>query len=178
MQFILFHPNKSSQGSAIQFNYNEKDNNTYVSITKQTGWNDESKTGSFKDGEKHTTKLAIVELAQILRAIATKGECSFYHKTSSPSQIFFSLYKTKDEEGKEIAKGYVFRVVKKDGEDKITFSCGISFDELYILKAFLEEAIKNNLYFQNAPQEQKKEEPKKELAKPKQEANDDDNVAF
>jgi hypothetical protein len=139
----FYKPNSSNKGSAAQFQYGAKegDYGLYVGIVKQAGWNDTSKRGSFSENAKNPLKnkkikLNSTEASAMCRVLKESVEkWSTVHKSESKTtSLSFSHY-IKD--GNKL--GYGLSVTEKNGE---TFLLGLTNDEGYLLKTFLDEYIK------------------------------------
>src|SRR5688572_28674535 len=79
MPASFFSPTVKNTGSALFTSFNSKDGAVYLKFVKQTGRDDKTKRGSFKDRKWLNFKLSQDETADSLRAIRTKEEASFYH---------------------------------------------------------------------------------------------------
>lgn len=139
----FYKPNSSNKGSAAQFQYGLKENDygLYVSVIKQSGWNESSKRGSFSENAKNPLKnkkikLNATEASAICRVLKESvDKWSTVHKTESKmTSLSFSHY---IKEGNKL--GYGFSISEKNGE---TFLLGLTNDEGYLLKNFLDEYIK------------------------------------
>lgn len=135
----FYKPNPRNTGSACSFGVSGK--SLFVSFVKQVSWNEEKKTGSFrenaKDPEKSiNVKFTNVEAGGILNAIKTKTEYKIYH--TSPKGVTtgsFKPYISKDGED----KGYSFTVFKQG--NKNPFQIGFTHAETEVLILFLNKYI-------------------------------------
>ena len=121
-----------------------KDRSLFGSFIKQSGWNKQTKTGSFKANKENPTastqfKFNQTEVAAILDTIETNRPFSAYHST--PKQVtkfnFKPYVKVVDE--KETQVGFSYSVNKEDKEDstnKANFIIGLTFAEARHLKEY------------------------------------------
>lgn len=135
----FYKPNKSVKGCAISFDVNVSKGyeGFYIGLVRQSAWNEQTKTGSFKDGLKMTVKMNENEMCSIAHAIETNTAFSTVHKSDSGTTgINFGPYM---KEGKQI--GYSFSV--KRGEESFLF--GLSFGEGKFLATFVDWGCKKIL---------------------------------
>jgi hypothetical protein len=143
-QLSFYKPNSYNKGSASQFQYGLKpgDDGLYVSIVKQSSWDDKTKRGSFSANAKDPTKnkkikLNATEAGAIYRVLTTPTEkwSSVHRTTEKVTSLSFSHY---IKEGNKL--GYGFSIVSK-GEDN--FMLSLTNDEGVVLSIFLYEYIKS-----------------------------------
>lgn len=135
----FYKPNKSAKGSlaSISFNSKSEKKGIFIEMVKQTGWDNQTGTGSFKDGDKVNVKLSLIEAAGIMRAIeqncaaAPKG---FYHKSQTgTATINFTPY---EREGAQV--GFSLGISKQEGTgERKNFYIGLDFNESRLLQEFL-----------------------------------------
>lgn len=136
----FYKPNSKNSGHACSFQY-AKDGNFYFSFAKQTGWNDSTKTGSFKSKDKSNTingKLSVTEVCSIIDCIESNREFSAFHKSAKQTlSIKFSPYVRNDAQ-----IGFTFAVNRKDesGEGK-GFLIGFNFGEAVQAREYLKTAL-------------------------------------
>jgi hypothetical protein len=114
----FYKPQKSGNGACITFQCStgaedEKKNGFYVNILKQSGWNADTRNGSFKENlnnpEKHKKiKLNEIEISNILLVLESSGQKKFstvhvHGENSTP--IFFEPYHRD-----EVFVGHVFKI--------------------------------------------------------------------
>lgn len=132
MPLQFFKPTKTNSGAASSWRFFSKDGSFLVQIIKQTGWNDEYKTGSFKDGEKMSIKLSLTEAGSIINSIRSKSEFSTVHKTKDRTlSLKFSPYIDKES---KTYKG--FGLSASAGENKY-FRIGFTPADLCLLEQFI-----------------------------------------
>jgi hypothetical protein len=101
----FYKPQKSGNGACITFQCTTKEteqkkNGFYVNILKQSGWNNETKSGAFKENvnnpEKHKKiKLTENEISNILYVIESNGAKKFstvHVNGTNSTPIFFEPY--------------------------------------------------------------------------------------
>lgn len=135
----FFKPTKSVKGSLANFSFNSKGDKKglFIEMVKQTGWNVQNSTGSFKDGDKVNIKLSLIEAAAIMRAIeqnTSASEKGFYHSSAKGSAtISFTPY---FRDTKQV--GFSLAISKQEGtSDRKNFVIGFDFNEAYLIKEFL-----------------------------------------
>lgn len=135
----FYKPTKSVKGSLANFSFNSKGEKKgiFIEMVKQTGWDNQSSTGSFKNGDKVNIKLSLIEAAALIRAIeqnTAAAEKGFYHSSAKGSAtINFSPYVR---DGKQI--GFSLAISKQEGtSDRKNFLIGFDFNECQLLKEFL-----------------------------------------
>lgn len=141
----FYKPNKSVKGSLANFSFSSKGDKKgiFVEMVKQTGWDEKTAKGSFKEGEKVNIKLSLIEAAAIIRAIeqnCSAAEKGFYHSSESGSAyINFTPY---ERGGSQV--GFSLSVSKQEGSsDKKNFYIGFDFNEARLLQEFLSFALEH-----------------------------------
>lgn len=161
----LYKPNKSIKGSALSVSFVAKvdkeglkgDKSFYFQLIQQTGWNDDTGNGTFKDGKKITVKFAPHEIAGIIAAIKSNQKLEdvmnvkyVYHDgQDSSSTIYFGPHFKKIQQGdkwvdSDIQVGFSLRVVKKskkDENDKDQIAIGFTFAETELLSSYLQDGL-------------------------------------
>lgn len=165
MSLEIYKPNKSNAGSAASFQIsrNQKTNepSLYVRIVRQSGWDDRTKTGSFKenwnkDGEFIALKFTETECASIMNVVADwtfKEKFSTVHvfqgvESSSKTSISFSPYEKKMTKG---TFAYGLSVIR-DGNQR--FSISLEKAEAVLLSEFLRRFIQEVFSYKIKKQEQ------------------------
>lgn len=140
----FYKPNPKNTGAACSFSYNKKDKAVWVNFVKQSSWNGDSKTGTFRGSgpdKKANSKFNMTEVAGLVHAIETSGEYSNYHGNRERNTKFtFCPYMQNE---KQI--GYSFKLAQSnsaDGTNK-SFLIGFKFEEGRLLKQFLLTVINN-----------------------------------
>lgn len=141
----FFKPNKANKGHMLAFNVGDDklpsgrtEKCVFAQVVKQSGWNEETGNGSFKDGEKISVKFSEFEVAAMLNALETDfaQPVKFFHKSGKGStQIFFSKTEL---QGKELRS---FAVVKDGVRFGVTLSATETTNELVILREFFKYAL-------------------------------------
>ena len=140
----FYKPNYKGNGSFANFSFNSKGEKKGVFITlgKQTGWNNEKKTGSFKGGDQILSKLSLIEACAILRAIEKNTKASdkpFYH--SSPAGVSTIHFQPYERGGSQV--GFSLGMTKQEAgsTEKQNFYIGFDFNEARLLAEWLKFAI-------------------------------------
>lgn len=151
LDYLQFYkPNSRNSGMAVSVKASDKDSGVYFSFIRQSGWNDSTKTGSFKANmdnpkAKKNIKFNATEAAGIIRAIREKGKWTSYHKFQTKGEggaqsgvsIMFSPF---EKEG--VAVGFGLRITDSR-EKENPFSVTFTLDESELLSIYLQEYIKN-----------------------------------
>lgn len=161
MPLTFYKPNSKGQGSAAAFSFNsttrkaktDPDNKAFfLEIIKQTSWNEESKTGSFKGGEKTNIKLSLTEIGGFIRvlkdlrdiqldnankAVSSENQTAkFFHQNDNGSKgITFTKSAYLSGTKKTIVYGLVVNVTSEDKKD--IFRIGFDINEAETLLNWL-----------------------------------------
>lgn len=139
MPLQYFKPNKSIKGSAASFGLNSKKGSVFVSIIKQTSYNEERHVGGFKEGKRANIQFGMFEIGSIINSIEKNVEFKTVHKSDKfTTNISFSPY-LKD--GKQL--GFGLSIYRQDGEEKESFLIGFNFSELVVLREWLKFALQH-----------------------------------
>jgi len=95
MKFTIYKPNSKNTGAAFSFDLtkDKKDNAImYVSMIQQHSWNDQTKSGSFKENAKNseksgTIKLSPNEAGEILSSFKTRIPFLAFHRRGEDTTI-------------------------------------------------------------------------------------------
>ena len=95
MNFTIYKPNSKNTGSAFSFSVNKGKNDKtvlFVSMIQQYSWNDDRKTGSFKENAKNseksaTTALSAIEAGEILSSFKSRIPFVAFHKKDQDTTI-------------------------------------------------------------------------------------------
>lgn len=163
----IYHPNKAVKGFACSFWYSERDSAIYATLVKQSGWDERSQNGTFKDSLKDPTKkvnikLSFIEAGGILDCIERNRPFSQYHDSeAAPKQISFTPWVGKawtKADGTEMPatqNGFSFSITVLDKQDttaKNPFFIGLSYAEARYIREFLLFCMhKNFKAFKSSP---------------------------
>lgn len=148
----IYHPNKSVKGFACSFWYSTRNDSVFATLIKQSGWNEKTQTGVFKDSLNDPTKrvnikLSELEVSAILDCIERNRPFSGFHALddSVSKTVSFSPWMVQpaadidaDTPAKPVQKGFSFTVniTPKDGE-KNGFYIGLTYAEARYIREFL-----------------------------------------
>ncbi len=146
MRIAFFKPNKSNTGHALSFKtaFNN-DSILMLEMVKQSGWDDNNKTGSFKASAKDPTKkvavkFSTIEIGGLILALRKGVPFKAFHKSESgQTSISLSIYEKKAFGDKPPEKAFSLSVMK--GEAK--FGASIEFPEAEALLVFLTAFLTN-----------------------------------
>lgn len=153
MKLTIFKPNSRNTGAMASFKFGpaekgkdlKSDLALYVEIVLQAKWNDQAKTGSFKENAKNPDKKVIIKLNEfeiggLINAIKRGVEAKGYHSTSAGHIQYGFTPSIKD----GVLMGFFFSILR-DG--KARFPVAISAGECETLLALLDTGLKTT--FQN-----------------------------
>lgn len=192
MKFTLYKPNAKNTGSAFTFDCTKDRNGNpvlFVSMILQYGWNDERKTGSFKENAKNpdkstTIKLTDIEAGEFLSSIKTRIPFLGFHKTEEKTTIIkFTPWDKnriiKNKDGQETFKSPAWGLTVTKNSSQF-FKLPIEAGESECLAVLLEGYIKQSLTAKS--EAYKQDQPQKTYKKPAPKASvvedDDDDVPF
>lgn len=178
MKFTLYKPNSKNTGSAFSFDLaKDKKGNAvmYVSMIQQHSWNDQTKSGSFKENAKNpeksgTIKLSPTEAGEILSSFKTRIPFLAFHRSGEDTTIIkFTPWdkkkKIKEKDGDKWydTPAFGISVTRNSSQTyKLPLEAGETeaLSELF-KKYILESFVVNDSYSNQKPkQEPKLEEPK------------------
>jgi len=145
----IYHPNKSVKGFACSFWYSEKDSTIFATLIKQSGWDEQSQNGTFKDSlndptKKVNVKLDYVEAAAILDCVERNRPFKAFHDNEeSPKSIAFTPW-MQGEGTAATQRGYSFSITvgsKQDSAFKNSFYIGLTFAEARLIREFIVNAM-------------------------------------
>jgi hypothetical protein len=147
----LYKPNKSNKGHAIGLEFNSKDQNLFLSVIKQNGFNPNGK-GKFNGGKQVKVALGAHEVGGILSVISdlkqpiyktdratlipTRRTQEYHHESEKQScKIKFSPYVAQD----GTVNGLSFSVIQTDKKttETTTYSFWAAPDEFSLLEEYL-----------------------------------------
>lgn len=133
----VYKPNSKQSGHAMSLSVNTGESRGfYLEMIKQTGWNEESKKGSFKNGEKVNVKFNETEIAGFIYAIKSGTATKFFHSTeTAKTSINFGPYVNK-------TSGETLGTSLSISRDGVSFLIGLSFAETELILQWFEFAIK------------------------------------
>ena len=140
----FYTPNAKNTGSACSFSYSKKDKALWVNFVRQSSWNDQTKTGTFKGAspeKKAYSKFSVTELAGLVHAIETNGEYGNFHGNKERNTTFkFSPYVR---DGGQV--GYSFSLNQSNSQENVkkSFIIGFNFAEGRMLKEYALTVLKN-----------------------------------
>ncbi len=158
MKYTLYKPNSKNNGCAMSFEIGTlRDGGValFVSAVLQSSWNDNSKTGSFKENAKNpkksiTIKLNANEAGELLSSLKTRIPYATFHKNNDDStSIKFTPWdkprtiKGKDENLTYDSDAFGLSIVKNSA---LTFKIALEAGETEVLAVLLKEFIAQVLY--------------------------------
>jgi|WetSurMetagenome_2_1015567.scaffolds.fasta_scaffold139285_2 hypothetical protein len=153
----IYHPSKSLNGSACSF-WIGNEGSLFATILKQSGWDNETRTGTFKASVSDATKkvnikLSEIEVCSILDCIDRGRSFSTYHDNDdSPKSITFSPWLTGEPKSQ---KGFSFSITLNNSKN--SFYIGLTFAEARYVREFLMHFLQTA--FSNKTKPQKIKEP-------------------
>ena len=192
MKFTLYKPNAKNTGSAFTFDCTKDRKGKpvlFVSMILQHSWNNERKTGSFKENAKNpdkstTIKLTDIEAGEFISSIKTRIPFLGFHKTEEKTTIIkFTPWDKnriiKNKDGQETFKSPAWGLTVTKNSSQF-FKLPIEAGEAECLAVLLEGYIKDSLTAQ--AEAYKQDQPQKTYQKPAPKASvvedEDDDVPF
>lgn len=152
----FYKPNPKSTGSACSFWCKAEDSAIFGSFIKQSGWNTQKKTGSFKANKENPNastqfKFNQTEVCSILDTIETNRPFSAYHST--PKQVTKFNFKPYIKDGNQVGFSYsVNKEEKEDSTSKANFIIGLNYGEARLLKEYLVHSLASMFKAQDVEQ--------------------------
>jgi hypothetical protein len=192
MKFTLYKPNAKNTGSAFTFDCTKDRKGKpvlFVSMILQHSWNNERKTGSFKENAKNpdkstTIKLTEIEAGEFISSMKTRIPFLGFHKTEEKTTIIkFTPWDKnrviKNKDGEETFKSPAWGLTVTKNSSQF-FKLPIEAGEAECLAVLLEGYIKEGLTAQ--AEAYKQDQPQKTYQKPTPKASvaedEDDDVPF
>ena len=192
MKFTLYKPNAKNTGAAFTFDCTKDRKGKpvlFVSMILQYSWNNERKTGSFKENAKNpekstTIKLTEIEAGEFLSSFKTRIPFVGFHKTEEKTTVIKltpwdkgRIIKGKDSQETFKAPAWGLTITKNSAQ---YFKLPIEPGESECLSVLLDHYIKEGLTAQ--AEAYKQDQPKKTYNKPSPKdsivEDDDDDVPF
>ena len=142
----FYHPSSRGNGFASSFQDSNQNDCVFATIIKQSGWDNETKTGSFKASREDknanvTIKLNDTEVSAILDSIERGRGFSTFHDGDVPKTIQFIPWFSKpiEEGAKPEQRGFSFSITVGGKEDatKNAFYIGFTFPEARLIREYL-----------------------------------------
>ena len=191
MKFTLYKPNSKNAGSAFSFDITkDKKGNAvmYVSMIQQHSWNDQTKSGSFKENAKNpersgTIKLTPSEAGEVLSSLKTRIPFVAFHRRDKDTTIIkFTPWDKKrkimNKNGEEWIEtpAFGFSVTRNSSQ---VFKLPLEAGETEVLAELMKKYILNSFVvvdsYKASYQEQK---PKQEAPKQEEVEDEDYGVPF
>ena len=178
MKYTLYKPNSKNTGCAFSFDLTKDKKGgavLYVSMIQQHSWNDQTKSGSFKENAKNseksgTIKLSPTEAGEVLSSFKTRIPFLAFHRSGEDTTIIkFTPWdkkkKIKEMDGDKWYETPAFGVSVTRNSSQ-TYKLPLEAGETEVLrelfkKYILESFVVNDSYSNKQPkQEAKTEKPK------------------
>lgn len=174
MKFTLYKPNSKNTGSAFTFDSTEDRNGKptlFVSMIQQYSWDEQRKTGSFKENAKNeekstTVKLTDSEAGEFLSSFKSRIPFVGFHKTQDKTTVIkltpwdkTRLIKNKDGQETYKTPAWGLTITKNSAQ---FFKLPIEAGEAEVLSVLLEDYIGKSLAsqasnYKNNPVQKKQE---------------------
>jgi len=137
MGLKLFKPNQKKSGHACHFQVVSAGpaKGVYLEMIKQTGWNKDSKIGSFKGGDKIKMKFNEFEVSAMIDSIESGREASFFHKSDATGSTIISFKKYVTPSGEH--KGHSLAVRRNN----VSYLIGLNHGEALAVMEWLKFAL-------------------------------------
>ncbi len=139
MPLSFFSPKSTGKGAALYVSFNSKDAALYFKLISQTGWDNNTKQGSFKNGTIINVKFSLDEIGSFIHAIRTKKKANFYHsfgEENCSGSLSYYLIKAQ-KEGDTDKDGFGIQI--KKGE--LTYQVGLTTGSAEKLMEYLRFAL-------------------------------------
>jgi hypothetical protein len=157
MKFTLYKPNSKNTGSAFTFDSTEDRNGKptlFVSMIQQYSWDEQRKTGSFKENAKNeekstTVKLTDAEAGEFISSFKSRIPFVGFHKTQDKTTVIkltpwdkTRLIKNKDSQETYKTPAWGLTITKNSAQ---YFKLPIEAGEAEVLSVLLEDYIQKSL---------------------------------
>lgn len=151
----IYKGNDKNTGLLLSFKSNNE--NLFINITEQAGYNEEKQIALFSDGGSFTVKSNQLEVAKILDSFENKESVLIDRKNGYSSSLDFKKI--------DNPKGpYILNAQHKSKDKDVNRRVGIKNEELFLIKSYLNWFL-NNSFVEPEEYVKTKTENKKEEAK-------------
>ena len=145
MGLQFFKGNKSLKGGACSLSFNSKEGALFVSVIKQTGYDETRHLGSFSGGDQTTVKFNVPEIGAFLDVLNNNRDYSTFHKTKEGNtSINFKPYFVMEGDAK-VQKGFGLYIGKLGDDKKVSNSwlMPFNFGEAQVLKSYFDFVLRH-----------------------------------
>jgi hypothetical protein len=139
----IYKPNPKVTGTGLSLQASDRDGKLYLNLIKQSGWNDQTKKGSFiankdKPGASAVLKFNQMEAGALIDAIENMTTASFYHVSPSKStRILFAPSNIQKEKAPNCFVLTINQAETEDSSKKTNFLIPFTFAEARVIKEYL-----------------------------------------
>lgn len=156
----LYKPNSKNAGHAIGLNFNSKEGRLFVQLIKQVGWDDSTKTGTFKGGKFFNVTFNAHEIGAALNCIESSIAAKLFHKTDKgATSIEWAPFARKDTPDKR--DGVTLSVSPRATEankEPVKFGFWFNESEARLLKEYLRFVLSHFFTAEYSADKQRREE--------------------
>ena len=172
----FYKANARLNGCGCSFGINAAEQTLFISLVKQSAWDDSKKLGQF-NGDKINIKSNFTEIGALLDVLQRNVTYSTVHKSANGmTSIKFEPYfiYSKEENGEKTQKGYGLSIYRKTADKELKFLMPFNFAEAVLLKEYFSFAIRQMLHVEmTEARKQYKEKQKQQDGIKKTEENGD-----
>lgn len=139
----IYKPNPKVTGTGLSLQASDRDGKLYLNLIKQSGWNDQTKKGSFlankdKPGASTVLKFNQMEAGSLIDSIENMTTASFYHASSSKTtRISFAPSNIQKDKAPNCFVLTVNQAETEDSSKKTNFLIPFTFAEARVIKEYL-----------------------------------------
>lgn len=140
----IYKAKANKNGTACSFSFNSKDQALFINLIKQVGWDESTKKGSFKGGDKCNVKFSMAEIGGLIDTIEKGRPSKGYHSSQNQTiQYTFAPYYLGPEGGDKKLAGFSLSVFRQTGEEKEkkAFQIGFNFGEAVMLREYFRSVL-------------------------------------
>lgn len=155
MLLQFYKSSKTIKGCAAGFSFNDKDGCLFISLIKQTGYDESKRLGTFSDGEQIVVKFSVTEIGALLDTLDSNKEYSTFHKAKKGNtSIKFAPYFVGEPREQ---KGFGLSIGKLDENNKVasTFLMPFNSAEAKVIRTYLDFVLRQIFHVGHLEQKQK-----------------------
>ncbi len=136
-KFKVYKPNKTGNGAALQFDFNEEKKSVFVEMAKQTG------PQLFDWSNKLSFKMAVTDISKLLLVLEAKVKnIELFHDPSKGGYAVSAETRNSTVSFMKMDRGFYFKLsTQAQGGQVASVALPISDDEAIILRILLEKAV-------------------------------------
>ncbi len=174
----FYKSNKSIKGCGCSFGLNTKEQSLFISLVKQSGYDETRHIGSFANGDKISIKSNLTEIGAFLDVLNRNVSYSTVHKSADGmTSIKFEPYIVagENENSEKIQKGYGLNIYRKTADKELKFLMPFNFSEAAVLREYFSFCIRQIFHteYSEAKKQYKSKKESQEQPKPSSEPEEE-----